>query len=304
MKGSVEVVDAGELSRIMESGEPPVLVDTRLEEDFERGHLPGAVSNCVLEVECVERMPDLVPDRALPVCVYGTGCGSFDSELAAEKLRRLGYERVLDFRGGVAAWKAGGFQLEGGDGELPAETPPEDGEYPVDLEESRVRWIGRNLLSFHEGTLRIASGSLRIESGRLAGGGFVIDMKSMLCVDLHGTDLHDILIRHLKDLDFFDVGKFPEARFEIDRAEEIDGAKPGSPNLHVKGTLTLRGVSAPLEFDACTGVTPEGKLAAQAAFAFDRTLWGVRYGSGKWFSNLAGHLVNDLVEVQLRVVAG
>ena len=41
-----------------------------------------------------------------------------------------------------------------------------------------------------------------------------------------------------------------------------------------------------------------------ATLAFDRTLWGSIYGSGKFFRRLAGHLVNDLVEIQVKVVAG
>ena len=49
-------------------------------------------------------------------------------------------------------------------------------------------------------------------------------------------------------------------------------------------------------------MTPEGKFAAQASFAIDRTLWEVLYGSGKYFRNLGGHLVNDLIELQLRIV--
>ena len=57
-----------------------------------------------------------------------------------------------------------------------------------------------------------------------------------------------------------------------------------------------------MKFLAVVGVTPEGKLAAQASLAIDRTLWEVLYGSGKYFRNLGGHLVNDLIELQLRIV--
>jgi polyisoprenoid-binding protein YceI len=71
----------------------------------------------------------------------------------------------------------------------------------------------------------------------------------------------------------------------------------------VHGELTLKGVTLPIEFVATTGFTPEGKPAAQSVFAFDRTQWNVLDGSGKYFRNLGGHLVNDLIEIQLRVVA-
>ena len=44
--------------------------------------------------------------------------------------------------------------------------------------------------------------------------------------------------------------------------------------------------------------------AAQAVFAFDRTVWGSIYGSGKFFQRLGMHLVNDLIEVQVRLLEG
>jgi hypothetical protein len=57
-----------------------------------------------------------------------------------------------------------------------------------------------------------------------------------------------------------------------------------------------------VEFIATAGLTTEGKAAAQSAFAIDRTQWNVLYGSGKYFRHLGGHLVNDLIEIQIRVV--
>jgi hypothetical protein len=70
----------------------------------------------------------------------------------------------------------------------------------------------------------------------------------------------------------------------------------------VQGELILKNVTRPVEFLATAGMTPEGKAAAQASLAIDRTLWEVLYGSGKYFRNLGGHLVNDLIEFQLRIV--
>ena len=63
-------------------------------------------------------------------------------------------------------------------------------------------------------------------------------------------------------------------------------------------------MSAPVVSDASAGVTADGTaFAAQAAFGIDRTQWNVIYGSGKFFRRLGGHLVNDRIDLQLRVVA-
>jgi len=66
--------------------------------------------------------------------------------------------------------------------------------------------------------------------------------------------------------------------------------------------MRVRDVDVPIEFDAVSGVSVDGVLAAQATLEIDRTLWGVLYGSGSFFSKLGMHLVNDLVSIDLKVV--
>ncbi len=301
MEASHTRLSAAVLSDLLNGPHPPLLLDVRLEDDYRCTRLPGAVGNCVFEVAFTERLPGLAPDLSAPVCVYGSGPGSLESRMAAEKLVRLGYTSVQELLGGIDAWRAAGLPVEEGPAAVP-EPSVRDGLHPVDLRESRILWIGRNLLNRHEGHIALKSGDLVIRNGHLVGGGFVIDMTSIACLDLAGDPRHDVLIRHLLDHDFFDVALYPEARFIITDTEPVPSPFPGSPNLLVRGNLTLKDVTAPLDFTACAGITPEGKPAAQASFAFDRTLWNVLYGSGKWFRRLGGHLVNDLIELQVRIV--
>lgn len=296
------VIDCARLAALLDSPTPPVLVDVRPETSFEREHLPGAKNNCVFEVAFLDRMPEAVPDRSQPVCVYGECSDSEESAMAAEKLIRQGYQQVYELRCGIGQWCADGRDTLKDASVLPALTPVPDGTFPIDLKESRVQWIGRNLLNSHEGTLALKSGDLVFEKGMLSGGEFVIDMHSIRSTDLEGNELHDVLIRHLMDHDFFEVETYPEGRFVIDRAEPLEGANPGSPDLKIHGMLTLKDVTAPLEFLATHGFTDKGKAAAQATLSFDRTKWNVKYGSGRLFRNLGGHLVNDRIELQLRIV--
>ncbi|MCW1886506.1 YceI family protein [Luteolibacter flavescens] len=289
------------LAGLLNGIRPPVVIDVRLDDDFRCCKIPGALNNCVFEVAFTERMPAVAPDLSAPVCLYGAGDGSMESRMAAEKLLRLGYTSVQELSGGIAGWRDASMPVE----ESPAAPAPVlfDGRYRIDLAESRIQWTGRNLLNHHTGRIGLKSGEIIIEDGRLAGGSFVIAMTDITCHDLAGNTLHDVLIRHLCDHDFFDTGLYPEARFEITGSEPMEGAGAGAPNLHVHGQLTLKDTTAPLDFLASAGVTPDGKAAAQATLAFDRTLWKVLYGSGKWFHHLGGHLVNDMIELQLRIVA-
>ncbi len=295
-------LDPAALAAMLASPRPPVLVDVRPEGAFARGHLPGAWNNCVFEVAFLERMPGVAPDLAAPVCVYGECTESEESLMAAEKLRRSGYAEVYDLRCGIGDWISAGLPVEqaGAEEDRPAAIP--GGRRQIDPEESRIRWAGRNLLNMHHGTLSLKSGHLDFEAGSLAGGEFVIDMRSIRCTDLEGSPLLEVFIRHMFDHDFFDVELYPEARFVITRAAPVPGAGAGSPGLAVEGMLTLKDVTAPVAFTAAHGVTSDGKAAAQAVFSIDRTRWNVKYGSGRLFRNLGGHLVNDMIDLQIRIV--
>ena len=295
------IIDARELSERLASTAPPVLLDVRLDSDHACRRIPGALNNCVFEVAFLERMEGIAPDRSRPVCVYGADDGSLESRMAAEKLCRAGWAEVLDFREGLGGWRAAGFPVEEV-APTPSQPPIRSGVHGVDLKESRVLWTGRNLLNKHEGAIPLRTGELTVEAGRLAGGRFTFDMRGITCSDLAGSPMHDILIAHLLSDDFFDAEVFPDASFVITQTSPVNGASPGAPNLSVAGELTLKGLTRPVEFPACTGITPDGKLAAQASFAIDRTKWNVVYGSGKFFRNLGGHLVNDLIDLNLRIV--
>ncbi|MGK0189819.1 MAG: polyisoprenoid-binding protein YceI, partial [Verrucomicrobiales bacterium] len=153
----------------------------------------------------------------------------------------------------------------------------------------------------HWGTAPLESGLLNFKNDQLTGGEFVIDLTRLECTDLARTDSHDALIAHLHSDDFFDVENFPKATFVFTQIIP-EGDSPGSGNLNITGDLTLRGQTHPIDFTASAGFTDDGKPAAQAAFTIDRTRWNILYGSGKFFKRLAGHVVNDNLEFQLRIL--
>ena len=297
-----KTIDSAKLAELLSSPRPPLLVDVRPDTVYAKGHLPGAKNNCVFEIAFPDRMKDVAPDLSAPICVYGECTDSQESLMAAEKLCRAGYEEVFELRCGIEDWTAAGKPVERSSPDLSPASPDLQGRIAIDLKESRIRWIGRNLLNLHEGLLALKSGHLDFDAGKVTGGEFVIDMRSIRSTDLEGDELHDVLIRHLMDHDFFEVETYPEARFAIRSATPLDEVQAGAPNLKIDGTLTLKDVTAPLTFTAISGLTDDGKAAAQASFAIDRTKWNVKYGSGRLFRNLGGHLVNDLIELQLRIV--
>jgi rhodanese-related sulfurtransferase len=229
MKALIQTED---LQKQLESTNLPILIDVRLEEDFKTAHIPGAIKNCVYEVAFARRLASVAQEETRPTVVYGANSGSYEARIAAEKLCGAGYANVYEYRDGFAAWQAAGAPVKQGEPQQ-AELVISDGIRPIDMAESSIEWTGRNLLKKHHGRLGLKSGQLEFAQGQLTGGRFVIELNSIVCFELQGTEWHDVLINHLQSDDFFDVERFPEASFVIDTARKIDGAALGQPNLEI-----------------------------------------------------------------------
>jgi polyisoprenoid-binding protein YceI len=83
--------------------------------------------------------------------------------------------------------------------------------------DSKVTWTGTKVIGYHQGIVKIKEGKVKVKDEKLIGGYFVIDMTTITCTDIPDTDPipKKKLESHLKDADFFDVAKYPTAKFEI-----------------------------------------------------------------------------------------
>ncbi len=276
------------------------ILDVRLPEDFAIAHLPSSINQCVFEMVFLDELLKKGIRNDQPICVYGADEDSHESRMAVEKLERAGYTQVYDFRGGLSTWRTEEYAIEGSSSTTDEQTV-HSGRHEIDLAESNVVWVGRNLINKHWGQVMLSRGHVEFADGKPTAGAAVLDMQRISSTDLAGSNLHDMLIHHLEGDDFFDVARFPEAEYAFDHTE-ICSDKVGCNNLKLHGKLTLRGITKPLVIEATAGFTPDGKAALQSTFSIDRTEWGSIYGSGKFFRNLAGHLVNDRIELQLRIL--
>ena len=196
---------------------------------------------------------------------------------------------------------AAGMPVES-DAPLPT-APVLDGTFRIDPASSVIRWTGQNLFNHHEGTLMLAEGLLQIARGMLVSGEFAIDMNTIVCTDLVDPAWNAMLVRHLRSADFFQVDDHPTARFVMDASTPVAGATEGVPNYQIGGHLTLRGVTRPLEFPAVIAAADAGHVTAQAHLSFDRTQFGSGYGSGRLFAFLGKHVVNDHIQLHLKLHA-
>jgi sulfur-carrier protein adenylyltransferase/sulfurtransferase len=108
VKSEIEEVDAPQARELLESPEPPLIVDVREPDEWTEGHIPGAVH--VPRGFLESRIEQSAPDRSRPVVVYCAGGAR--SAFAAKTLEDLGYENVVSLAGGFTDWKRNGFPVD------------------------------------------------------------------------------------------------------------------------------------------------------------------------------------------------
>ncbi|MBL4653463.1 MAG: sodium/proton-translocating pyrophosphatase, partial [Flavobacteriales bacterium] len=157
-----------------------------------------------------------------------------------------------------------------------------------------VNWVGRKVGGSHEGTPELASSTLRLEGDELVGE-FTIDMKTLVCTDIEDAESNADLVGHLKHTDFFAIDSFPTAKFVITGTEKD---KKRENIYYVKGDLTIKGITNPIEF--ASRVIKDGEtLSIEAGFAFYRTTYGISYGSKSILDKIAGSFIYDEIELNI-----
>ncbi len=107
VRSEISEIDATHARDRIESGEP-VVVDVREQDEWDEGHIPGAVH--IPRGQLESRIERLAPDTARPVVVY---CSAGNrSAFAAKTLTDLGYEDVVSLAGGFTDWKRNGFPVQ------------------------------------------------------------------------------------------------------------------------------------------------------------------------------------------------
>lgn len=167
-----------------------------------------------------------------------------------------------------------------------------------DLSGSTLKWVGKKVTGSHEGELKLKSASGRINADSSVAGKFEVDMTTIKNTDIESPKDSQKLVDHLSSPDFFKIDSFPVATFEIISSKPITDARAGEPNTMISGQLSIKGITQPVSFPAVVSVE-DGKVSAKGTAVIDRTLFDVRYGSGKFFQGLGDKLIYDNFEVQV-----
>lgn len=176
-------------------------------------------------------------------------------------------------------------------------------QYNIDVQKSKVDWIGTKPTGRHHGSFTIQDGYITVANNSIKGGNFIIDVNSITVMDEDGS-ANPKLQTHLKSADFFEVDKYKTAKFEITNAQE--GVNSGdkktvltSATHTITGNLTMKDITKSITFPAIVMFTETG-LTAHAEFNIDRTQWNIVYHSDK---SLGDKFINTDVNLTVHLEA-
>lgn len=164
--------------------------------------------------------------------------------------------------------------------------------FEVQNAQSKIHWVGKKVTGAHDGTIEIKEGELILKDGQLSGGKFIIDTTSIIILDVTDPTTNAQFAGHLASDDFFSSQKFPEATLEINAVS----------GKHIEGSLTIKGITHPVGFDAEIN-TKGDLLTATGKLIIDRTKYEMRFRSGNFFKDLGDTLIYNDFELNVSLTA-
>jgi polyisoprenoid-binding protein YceI len=160
----------------------------------------------------------------------------------------------------------------------------------INVEKSKINWVGKKLTGEHSGTINFKEGTLVFQKNKLKGGSFTVDMNSINTTDLTG-DYKKNLDGHLKADDFFGVEKHSTAKLDFKLISDN-----GDGTYNVTADLTIKGITKPITFV----IAVKGNSAV-AKLNVDRTKYDIKYKSKNFFENLGDNVINDEFELTVNL---
>lgn len=181
-----------------------------------------------------------------------------------------------------------------------AKNPHVDG-YKLDTKLSSMEWFGEKVTGKHNGIIKVSNGEVKNDHGSLTGW-VEIDMNTIENTDMADAGYREKLVGHLKSADFFDVEKFPKSKFIISSVTPLAEKKEGIYTHTVKGNLTIKDKTNPVEFDVILKMEANRMICTGTA-VIDRSKYDVKYGSPTFFESIGDKAIYDEFKIRLNIVA-
>lgn len=172
-----------------------------------------------------------------------------------------------------------------------APAPAAAAKYAFSATGSKVEFIGAKVTGKHDGAFGTFNGTIDVVDGK--------PEKSSVNAEIDTASVTtdaEKLTGHLKSPDFFDVAKFPKARFTSTSIAPLTGG-PGGATHTVTGNLELHGVTKSISFPAKIQLGAD-TVDVDAEFALNRKDFGIQYPGAP------DDLVKDNVLIKLTLRAG
>ncbi|CAN1521633.1 COG2353 Uncharacterized conserved protein [Flavobacteriaceae bacterium] len=161
----------------------------------------------------------------------------------------------------------------------------------IDVVKSIINWEGKKITGQHEGTINFKEGNLIFKDKKVAGGNFIVDMKSLSNTDQTGSSKQK-LEGHLKSEDFFGVDNFSTSTLVFKSI-----ANKGNNTYLINADLTIKGITNSIQFDLVVGGNK-----ATAALKVNRTKYDIKFGSGSYFDDLGDKTIYDDFDLNIVLI--
>jgi len=170
------------------------------------------------------------------------------------------------------------------------------GDKVVKVTSSEIRWWGykvvKTVASSHSGTVKLKSGKFNFDKTVMVDGEFVIDMRSLMAGDVSEEDQIK-LTNDLKGPNFFDVKKFPIAKFHLTKIIPLANSEYNST---VYGDITIKDVRKTISFPANVYITQFTVVIESAKFSLNRRDFKVFYQS-----SLKDYFIKNEMDIQFKI---
>ena len=162
----------------------------------------------------------------------------------------------------------------------------------VNTKRSSVKWLGKKIGQQHEGNIQLKSGSFELQDDKIVAGNFVLDMTTITNTDLENENYNQKVVGHLKSDDFFGVEKYPSATFKVTGSSKFSNGK-----ATLSGDITIKGKTESISFEV---VRAEKEYTAKVEI--DRSKFDVKYDSNSFFDNLGDKAIDDIFELEIKLI--
>lgn len=170
--------------------------------------------------------------------------------------------------------------------------------FTLSTDATTVEWVGTKVTGEHRGLVKIKEGSkIEVKGEEITKGTIIVDLNSMTVTDITDPEYIQKFLGHMKSADFFNTGKFPEAKLEITKSTK------GTDGLVVEGKMTILGKTQPVKFTASTIKKSGESFNSEAVIKLDRTKFGLKYGSGQFFKDLGDKMIHDEFTLNVKLEA-